>query len=80
RVVVARSAARCRLRVADGGPGVPPERRRAVLARDAGGTLSLVREIVDAHGGALKLWSRPGRGATFSVTLPAAPGAPDKAS
>lgn len=35
--------------------------------------LSLVREIVEAHGGDIHVVSKPGEGATFSVTLPAAP-------
>lgn len=35
--------------------------------------LSLVREIVGAHGGDVRVDSTPGDGATFTVTLPAAP-------
>ena len=35
--------------------------------------LSLVREIVQAHGGDVRVDSKLGQGATFSVTLPAAP-------
>lgn len=38
--------------------------------------LSLVREIVQAHGGDIRVASKMGEGATFTVTLPAAPGAP----
>lgn len=34
--------------------------------------LSLVREIVEAHGGAITVTSAPGEGATFAVALPAA--------
>jgi signal transduction histidine kinase len=35
--------------------------------------LSLVREIVQAHGGDIRVTSSPGRGATFTMTFPAAP-------
>lgn len=35
--------------------------------------LSLVREIVQAHGGDIRVSSSPGRGATFTMTFPAAP-------
>lgn len=38
--------------------------------------LSLVREIVQAHGGDVRVSSKLGEGATFSLTLPAAPVAP----
>lgn len=34
--------------------------------------LSLVREIVEAHGGRIVVSSAPGRGATFTIALPAA--------
>ncbi|MGV1006496.1 MAG: sensor histidine kinase [Candidatus Nanopelagicales bacterium] len=35
--------------------------------------LALVREIVEAHGGEISVRSVPGRGATFTIALPAAP-------
>jgi len=35
--------------------------------------LSLVREIVQAHGGDIRVSSSPGQGATFTLTFPAAP-------
>jgi signal transduction histidine kinase len=71
------------LSVADTGEGIPPEylpqlfeRFSRVPGRDQeGGTglgLAIVREIVTAHGGSVTCESRPGEGATFRITLPAA--------
>jgi signal transduction histidine kinase len=45
------------------------------LNRSAGGCglgLSIVKYIVDGHGGSMKVTSEPGRGSTFSVALPKA--------
>jgi two-component system, OmpR family, heavy metal sensor histidine kinase CusS len=69
--------------VSDTGIGVPPEHRPRVFdrfyrvdkarTREQGGTglgLSIARSIVAAHGGRIELDSAPGRGATFTVTLP----------
>ena len=67
--------------VRDHGPGIPPDEQREIFTRfergyaaqGLGGLglgLYLVREIVDAHGGNLRLETRPGDGATFTVELP----------
>ncbi|MGA5298336.1 sensor histidine kinase [Nucisporomicrobium flavum] len=80
------AADRLRLQVADTGEGIPAEHLphvferfyRADSARDRarGGSgigLAIVRAIVSAHGGAVSAHSDgPGRGATFTVTLPLA--------
>lgn len=70
--------------VADQGPGIPHEDRELVFepfkrspGSDAnipgvGLGLSVARRIVDAHGGTIELHSTLGRGATFSIALPAA--------
>lgn len=71
------------VRVRDAGPGIPREEQQAVFekfvrgaaARAAGirGTgvgLALSRQIIRAHGGDIELASEPGRGSTFTITLP----------
>lgn len=78
--------AEVRIAVEDHGPGLDAEERRKVFepfyrGREAvanqiqgsGLGLSLVRRIVDAHGGRVELESEPGRGSTFTICLPAAP-------
>jgi two-component system phosphate regulon sensor histidine kinase PhoR len=71
------------LAVADTGAGIPAEdlphiferfyRADPSRARDTGGFgigLSIVREIVRAHGGKVEADSAPGRGSEFRVLLP----------
>ena len=66
------------LSVQDDGPGVAPADQERIFTpffttKTAGTGLGLatVHRIVDAHGGAVTLDSRPGHGARFSVQLPA---------
>jgi signal transduction histidine kinase len=67
--------------VADSGPGIPEAEReqlfdpfsRGRLSSGVPGTglgLAIVRAVVDAHGAALSVRSRPGAGTTFTVSLP----------
>ena len=67
------------LRVADSGPGVPPELRRRIFdpfvttrARGTGLGLAIARQIVEAHGGRIDVGDGPDGGARFVVTLPIA--------
>ena len=74
------------IEVSDDGPGVEPAEReaifepfvrgRAAVAARIPGTglgLSLVRRVVEAHGGRVEVRNADGRGARFAVTLPALP-------
>jgi signal transduction histidine kinase len=69
------------LSVRDHGPGIPLEEqgelfqryRRGGAAAGLGGLglgLHLVREIVEAHGGEVRVDAHPGKGSTFTVELP----------
>jgi PAS domain S-box-containing protein len=69
-----------RFHVRDSGPGIPPESLAHIFdrfwqanrtdRRGAGLGLSIVKGIVEAHGGKLQVESEPGRGSTFSFTVP----------
>lgn len=78
--------------VADRGPGVPDEEKeriferfyqtragRAVHGRGVGLGLTICRENVAAHGGALWVEDRPGGGSIFCMLLPRALRVPDAA-
>jgi signal transduction histidine kinase len=73
------------IRVMDHGPGIPADeqsqvfepffRGRGAVADQLHGTglgLSLVRSIIEAHGGAVSVESEPGRGTTVVLRLPVA--------
>jgi two-component system, OmpR family, sensor histidine kinase ChvG len=80
-----------RVRVDDDGPGIPPENLETVFERfytarpkgtafgaNSGLGLSIVRQIVEAHGGRVEARNRKGpdgavEGARFEVALPGAP-------
>jgi signal transduction histidine kinase len=69
------------LRVHDTGPGIPPDELPRIFdrlfrgdtsraERGLGLGLSLVKAVVEAHGGTVDVVSEPGHGSTFSVVLP----------
>jgi signal transduction histidine kinase len=71
--------------VHDNGPGIGKRDQSRLFKRferlpssesSSGGLglgLYITRQIVEAHGGAVRLDSRPGAGATFTCTLPLDP-------
>jgi two-component system sensor histidine kinase MtrB len=84
-VTTRREGHRMVLGVTDDGPGIPPEHllriferfHRVDAARAGGGEhsglgLAIVKAIVDVHGGEVAAENRPGGGARFTVSLPAA--------
>jgi two-component system OmpR family sensor kinase len=69
--------------VQDEGPGIPPDILPHVFDRFVTGTqphgglglgLYLAKRVASAHGGDLTVESAPGKGARFTLTLPAGPG------
>jgi signal transduction histidine kinase len=73
---------RARVWVRDTGPGIPPEEQELIFKRfqrgrtsraryeGSGLGLAIVRAIAEAHGGQVKLLSRPGAGSRFEVVVP----------
>ncbi len=74
------------IRVADHGPGIPVDEQRHIfdpffrgrraLEDQIHGTglgLNLVKRIVEAHGGTIRVESAPARGTEFIIRIPAAP-------
>lgn len=88
RVVVrgrAVDAARVQFSVRDDGPGIPAEAVARIFerfyrvdkarSREQGGTglgLAIVKNVVQEHGGEVRVESTPGSGTEFFITLPAA--------
>jgi signal transduction histidine kinase len=86
-VELQRDGDRALLRVTDSGPGIGAEelphifdrfyRGRAGRASGTGIGLTVVRELVAAHGGTVAAASQPGQGASFTVQLPLQATSPD---
>ncbi|QSO51702.1 HAMP domain-containing protein [Alicyclobacillus curvatus] len=69
--------------IADTGPGIPQQqvehifdrfyRTEEARSRESGGLglgLAIAKELADLHGGSIEVYSEPGHGSTFTVTLP----------
>lgn len=74
------------VRIADRGPGIPAEEQRDIFnpffrgrraqqdqIHGTGLGLNLVKKIVEAHQGTIRVESEPGRGTVFIMRIPAAP-------
>jgi signal transduction histidine kinase len=85
RVLVDEDGGRSRVRVTDTGLGIPPDDLPRIFERfvrldqpgarsqeGSGIGLALTAELVRLHGGTIGAESNPGRGTTFTVTLPVA--------
>ena len=66
--------------VQDNGTGIAAEKLESIFdpfvtskPEGLGMGLSICRSIIERHGGKISAANNPDRGATFSITLPAAP-------
>jgi signal transduction histidine kinase len=89
RISATAAAGRVQLMFADDGVGIPEEDLprifdrlyrgdRSRSKRGLGLGLSLVRAVVEAHGGEISVASRPGEGSCFTVTIPQTVFPPDQ--
>lgn len=69
--------------VTDQGPGIPEDEQDRIFerfyrvdtarSRQTGGTglgLSIVKHVMSQHGGEVGVWAQPGRGSTFTLSIP----------
>jgi len=72
---------RIELAVSDDGPGVPPELHERIFdaffttkgSKGTGLGLAVSKKLIEELGGSISVRSAPGRGATFTISLPADP-------
>jgi signal transduction histidine kinase len=71
---------RARVEIGDTGRGIAPEDISKVFEpyystkeTGTGLGLAIVKKAIDDHGGSISVSSKPGRGTTFTITLPAKP-------
>jgi len=74
------AAGRCRLQIADNGPGIPDEIREKVFepffttkSRGGGLGLPIARRTIELHGGTVDLDTRPGGGTIARIQMPLDP-------
>ena len=74
--------------MADDGAGIPPEilphvferfaraddSRAHSAAHSTGLGLAIVKHVAANHNGSIRLWSKPGTGSTFTLSIPSYPG------
>ena len=79
RVSIEQAQDRCRIAIADAGPGIPPDIRDQVFtpffttkSRGSGLGLPTCRRLVEAHHGTIDVDCPPGGGTTVTISLPAA--------
>ncbi len=74
---------RLRLEIEDTGSGVPPDLLAHIFdpwvttkaqGKGSGLGLSIARQVITSHGGTIRAENRPGKGAVFTIDLPAAQG------
>jgi PAS domain S-box-containing protein len=91
KIRAARSNGTVRISVADHGPGIPPDEigklftafgrtsvRSTTGEKDTGLGLLIVKRILEAHHGGIRVESEPGKGTTFFADLPVMSGSGDK--
>lgn len=68
------------VRIRDNGPGIPEEQQASIWRmhystkeQGTGIGLYVSRNVIESHGGHIRLHSQPGHGCTFEMTLPIAP-------
>jgi signal transduction histidine kinase len=85
-VRVSRAADRLRLDVEDTGSGIPPDLLAHIFdpwvttkehGKGSGLGLSIARQVVASHGGTIRVENGPGKGALFTIDLPAAQAHPE---
>jgi signal transduction histidine kinase len=78
-----------RLEVQDTGSGIPPDLLAHIFdpwvttkeqGKGSGLGLSIARQVIASHGGTIRVQSGPGKGALFTIDLPAAPGVQSQAN
>ena len=75
-----KQVAGARVQIADRGPGMDDETRARIFEpffttkmKGTGLGLAIAKQIVEQHGGSIRVESRPGEGTRFTVELPLSP-------